>query len=53
VEIVRGTRISVEGPRGEPVQADGDIAVSLPLEVTVDPLRVRLVGGLPGGSGCR
>lgn len=53
VKVVRGTRVSVEGPRGEPVQADGDIALSLPLQVTVDPLRVRLVGGLLGSSGCR
>jgi diacylglycerol kinase family enzyme len=45
VEVVRGTRIRVAGRSGEPVQADGDIALALPLEIGIDPLRVPLVGG--------
>lgn len=45
VEIVRASRVQVDGPPGEPVQADGDIALSLPLDVAVDPLPVALIGG--------
>lgn len=43
VEIVRGTRVRVAGPAGEPVQADGDVAMTLPLDVTIDPFRVNLI----------
>ena len=51
VDIVRGSRVRVEGPPGEAVQADGDIALSLPLEVAVDPFHIHLVGGPVGGPG--
>lgn len=45
VEIVQATQVRVSGALGEPVQADGDIALALPLEIGIDPLRVPLVGG--------
>lgn len=37
VRIVAGREVVVEGPDGEPVQADGDPAGRLPLRVTVRP----------------
>lgn len=45
VEIVRASHVHVDGPPGEPVQADGDIALSLPLDIAIDPLPVALIRG--------
>jgi diacylglycerol kinase (ATP) len=35
--FVRGCRVRVAGPEGEPVQIDGDLGASLPLEATILP----------------
>lgn len=36
VIMARGRRVRIEGPDGDPVQADGDLVTTLPLDVTVD-----------------
>lgn len=43
VVIVQGTTITVDGPPGDPIEADGDIVGGLPAHVTVQPDAVRLV----------
>jgi YegS/Rv2252/BmrU family lipid kinase len=42
VEIIAGRKISVAAQGARPVQADGDIITALPLQVGIDPERVRL-----------
>lgn len=44
VRIVEGRTIVIEGPAGETAQADGDLAVRLPLTVAVAAAPLRLVG---------
>ena len=39
--------ITIDGPAGEPVQGDGDIIATLPVEIAVAPERVRLVRPAP------
>jgi YegS/Rv2252/BmrU family lipid kinase len=41
--IVSGSRVGVEGPAGDPVQADGDIIARLPLDIDLAPRRISLV----------
>ncbi len=43
VAVVAAREITVEGPVGEPVQADGDVLGALPLSVTALPVRLRLL----------
>jgi len=47
--IVTGRKVRVEGPAGDPVQADGDIVSALPVEFEVVPDALELV--MPGVSG--
>ncbi len=47
VRVVRTTKLSIDGPTGEPVQGDGDIIATLPVEIAVAPERVRLVRPTP------
>ncbi len=41
--IVAGRRIIIDGPAGDPVQADGDIIARLPLAIDLAPGQLRLV----------
>lgn len=41
--IVGGRRIRIDGPPGDPVQADGDIIARLPVEIALAPRRLGLV----------
>jgi len=43
IEIVRGGHVVVEGPEGEPVQCDGDIATTLPLTASIGADTLNLV----------
>ncbi len=43
VEIVRGAHVVIEGPEGEPVQCDGDIATALPLAASIGGDTLNLV----------
>ena len=43
LDITLGSRISISGPAGDPVQADGDVVTTLPAEVVVQPGAVRLL----------
>lgn len=43
VTVVRGQRIAVDGPVGEPVQADGDSDGRLPAAIEVEEAALRLV----------
>ncbi len=44
--IVTGRKVRVEGPVGDPVQADGDIVAALPVEIEIVPGALRLL--MPG-----
>lgn len=44
VRIVEGRTLRIDGPAGEPAQADGDLTGALPLTVTVAPTTLFLVG---------
>lgn len=48
IELVRGREIVIEGPAGEPVQADGDIAAFLPAATRIGAKAIPLI--LPKGS---
>jgi YegS/Rv2252/BmrU family lipid kinase len=41
--IVPGRHVTVEGPAGDPVQADGDIIARLPVRIDLAPRRLSLV----------
>lgn len=43
VTLVRGAAIRIDGPRGAPVQADGDIVATLPARIDVAPGTVRIL----------
>lgn len=43
IEIVRGRHVWVEGPDGDPVQGDGDIATKLPLAASIGGDTLNLV----------
>ena len=43
VLIVPGRDVEVDGIKGRPVQADGDIIATLPAHISVDPEPVRLI----------
>jgi diacylglycerol kinase (ATP) len=43
VTVVRATALTIEGPPGDPVQADGDILVALPVRIDVLPRALPLV----------
>lgn len=47
--IVTGRKVRVEGPAGDPVQADGDVVAVLPVEIEVVPNALDLV--IPSLSG--
>lgn len=41
--IVTGREIRIEGPEGDPVQADGDIVAALPVDIEIVPGALRLL----------
>lgn len=43
IRIVRGRDITLEGPAGAPVQADGELAATLPARIAVSSRRLRLL----------
>jgi YegS/Rv2252/BmrU family lipid kinase len=43
IAIEPGRRITIDGPAGEPVHADGDVVATLPATITVIPNALRLV----------
>ena len=43
VHILAGRDVTITGEKGQPVQADGDILTSLPLNLAVDPEPVKLI----------
>lgn len=43
VKVVSGSRVTVEGVRGEPVQIDGDTGLRLPLDASAGDMSMRLV----------
>ncbi len=47
----RGRSVKLTASRGEvPYHVDGDFAGTLPLEITVSPRRMRIIGAVPGYS---
>lgn len=46
--VVEARRVVIQGPPGEPVQADGDVVAALPVEITVAPEPLNLI--MPGAS---
>ncbi len=48
--VLSARRVVVEGPAGEPVQADGDIVAHLPVEIEIVPRALRLVMPDPGSA---
>jgi YegS/Rv2252/BmrU family lipid kinase len=48
VRIVRGGRIALEGPIGDPVQGDGDIIARLPVRIEIAPRPLSLLVPPPG-----
>jgi YegS/Rv2252/BmrU family lipid kinase len=44
MRIIEGRRVMIHGPEGEAVQADGDLAATLPLDVTLAERPLALVG---------
>jgi YegS/Rv2252/BmrU family lipid kinase len=42
-QVVRGRRIAISGPAGDPVQADGDLVARLPVEVVADGTPLDLI----------
>lgn len=48
IELVRGREVTITGPAGEPVQADGDIAARLPAQVRIGARAIPLI--VPKGS---
>jgi diacylglycerol kinase family enzyme len=47
--IVTGRKVRIEGPKGDPVQADGDIVAALPVDIEIMPGALRLM--MPDFSG--
>lgn len=43
VEVAAGTKVFIDGPDFDPVQMDGDLAATLPLEIELDPRPVRFL----------
>ena len=41
-----GRKVRIEGPEGDPVQADGDIVAALPVDIEIVPGALRLL--MPG-----
>lgn len=41
--IVRGYEVTIDGPAGAPVQADGDLASALPATIRLSPQRLNLI----------
>ncbi|SLN32142.1 diacylglycerol/lipid kinase family protein [Oceanibacterium hippocampi] len=52
VRIIAGREIRIEGPAGDPVQLDGDLAGTLPLDIAIDerPLRLAVPAQRPAGN---
>jgi diacylglycerol kinase (ATP) len=48
IELVRGREVDISGPAGEPVQADGDLAATLPARARIGSRAIALI--VPGGS---
>jgi YegS/Rv2252/BmrU family lipid kinase len=47
VRVVRGQRVAIDGPAGDPVQGDGDLLARLPVEIDLLPEAARFVVGDP------
>lgn len=45
--IVTGRKVRIEGPEGDPVQADGDIVAALPVDIEIAPGALRLLMPAP------
>ena len=43
IRIVRGNDVTIDGPAGAPVQADGELAAELPATIRVSPQRLNLL----------
>ncbi|RMD62292.1 MAG: diacylglycerol kinase family lipid kinase, partial [Alphaproteobacteria bacterium] len=43
VRIVAATRVRFTGPPGDPVQADGDLAAHLPVDMEIEPAALSLI----------
>lgn len=43
IHILRGRRVAIEGPPGDPVQGDGDIIARLPVAIDLAPRPIALV----------
>ncbi len=43
-----GREIRIEGPEGDPVQADGDIVAALPVDIEIMPGALKLL--MPAGD---
>jgi len=43
IRIVRGRHVTIEGPSGSPVQADGELVAELPATIQVSPQRLSLL----------
>jgi YegS/Rv2252/BmrU family lipid kinase len=53
VEIVRGIRVTIEGPPGDPVQGDGELIGILPVEIELSPIVIGLLRpAWPSGYPC-
>lgn len=47
--VVRGSRVEVAGPAGDPVQADGEIVAALNLQIVIEPAALDLI--FPAAAG--
>ena len=47
VEVIRGRKITIEGPAGDPVQGDGDLIGRLPVTIELSPVSISLMRGAP------
>ena len=43
VSVVSGRSVTVSGPQGAPLQADGDLVGALPIEIAVSDCTIELV----------
>ncbi|MFQ5468432.1 MAG: diacylglycerol/lipid kinase family protein [Kiloniellaceae bacterium] len=46
--LITGRRVAIDGPPGDPVQADGDVAARLPVEIEIMPAALDLM--VPRGA---
>ena len=50
LEIIRGHKITIEGPAGDPVQGDGDLIGRLPVTIELSPVAISLMRAAPASS---